>query len=387
MAEMLKPLFDLSQADLNAEVESYVPGTLQDENGVERRLAWADLFPLKYTSRFDFKSLAGKEGIPISADRIAFNVKAKTKTRKKIGAFQGELGKIAISRDKDEKEINEYRDAQAIVAATPTDRAAKQELVDITFDDPRFCDRGMNTKIEIDSMYIASHGVQDFPAEIDGDNATQDQIDFNIPTENFKGVSAANKKWSVAATADGIKDIVDLAKALKRAKKLKPNYVFMEQQAFEYLCAQEATLSRLSSYSLFQNANIVLKAEDVNLININRYMASKGYPKIVVLDIEAGVEYDSGDQAAIKPFAENVVLLSPTKQLGWTYYKTVPLVDNTEALQSYSDFYKMTRYSEVNPMKEVTLAEAYVQCVPINRNSIGFINTENTSWNGGAASV
>ena len=57
---------------------------------------------------------------------------------------------------------------------------------------------------------------------------------------------------------------------------------------------------------------------------------------------------------------------------------------NTEALQSYGSFYKVTRYSQVNPMLEVTLAEGYVQCVLINRSTVNFLNTEYvTNWNGG----
>ena len=46
---------------------------------------------------------------------------------------------------------------------------------------------------------------------------------------------------------------------------------------------------------------------------------------------------------------------------------------------------KITRYSELNPMLEVTLAEAYIMPALINRQSLYYINTENTSWNDGNA--
>lgn len=385
---MYFPLMDINQTDLAAEVESYEAGTITDESGMERRLAWAELFPLKYTSRFDIKSLAGKEGVPVSADRIAFNVKAPTKTRKTIGAWSGELGKVAISRSKNEIEINDYRDKRAAAAASSYDRDAKEELVEIVYEDVRFCDTGMNTKVEVDALRAASHGFLDFPAEIDGENATADVINFNIPSENQIGASVV---WSNAATADGIGDIETLVKAFRhpakgKSKKTRPRYCFMEVAAFEQLCAQKKTLERLAAFTLFSNSNIVLTADSINLTTVNRYMSNKQLPTIVVLDTEAAIELPNGEQNVIKPWAENVVVLSPTRQLGRTYYKTVPDVDNTEALQTHASFYKLTRYSDVNPMEEVTLAEAYVQPVLENRNSLGYINTAKTSWSNGSAS-
>ena len=53
-------------------------------------------------------------------------------------------------------------------------------------------------------------------------------------------------------------------------------------------------------------------------------------------------------------------------------------------MQAYGPFYKVTRYSQLNPMLEVTLAEAYIQCVLINRSTVNFLNTQYVStWNGG----
>ena len=63
----------------------------------------------------------------------------------------------------------------------------------------------------------------------------------------------------------------------------------------------------------------------------------------------------------------------------------MPIVENSPALQAYAKFYKVTRYSELNPMQEVTLAEAYMQVVLENRASTAFINTAKTSWSNGAA--
>lgn len=368
---MNKPLFDIDRPSLQAEVDSYKPG-----NG----LAWPNFFDLKYTPKFDIHSLVGDDGIPVSADRIAFNVKAPKKTRKTIGSWDGRLAKIAISREKDEIAINEYRDLQAVANASDTDRDAKRYLIDMIYDDVKFCNDGMDYRVELDAMRIASHGFQSFPKSIEGDNATEDVINFNIPAENHSG---AKVPWSDADNADGIADIVKMQKIVVKKGNKKPNYAIMEQAAFDLLIAQKATLNRLSAYNAITQSSIVLTADSVDVDVINRYMSRKGYPTIVVIDTYTTIEHNDGSRETIKPFAENVVLLAPTTKLGYVYYKTVPDVQNTEALQTHGSFYKMTRYSDVNPMLEVTLAESYMQVGLKDRASLCFINTEKTTWNDG----
>lgn len=373
MAEMNKPIFDIDQPSMQAEIESY-------EVGAGR--VWPTFFPLRPTSKFDIKSLAGKEGVPISADKIAFNVKAPTKTRKTVGSWSGKLGKVAISREQDEEVINEYNDLAAIVASLPedSDNSAKQEMVDMIYDDVAFVNEGMDTKIEVDACRIGSSGIQDFPAVIDGDNATQDIINFNVPDANKNGVAVV---WSDHTNADGIADIEARYKAMRKAHKTL-RYAIMEQEAFENLCAQAKTIARIPGNVTVSGKNIVASNSAPTLDALNAYMRSHGLPTIIVIETEAGIEGKDGEVTPIKPWRENVVTLAPSIQLGWTYWKTVPRVENTEALQTYGSFYKVTRYSEVNPMLEVTLAEAYVQCVLINRSTVNFLNVAYvTTWNNG----
>ena len=371
---MNKPLFDLDKPGLQAEVNSYIPGT---------GLAWGSLFPLKYTPKFDLKGIEGDDGIPVSADRVAFNTKAPLKTRKTVGSWSGKLSKYAISREKNELDINEYNDLKNIAAANTEDKATARYLVDMVYDDVKFVNDGIDYKVEIDAMRIGSHGIQTFPEEIEGEMATQDIINFNVPEENFKGVTNANQKWSESATADGIALIEKAVKALVKQGKNKPLYAIMEAQAFDNLCAQEKTWKRLFPAAVYAGT---VTGDMVTLDAVNSYMPRKGWPQIVVIDTYAKIQHKDGSEETIKPWAENVVVLSPSVQLGWTYWKPVPMVQNTAALQTQGAYAKTTVYSEENPMLEVTLAEAYVQPALINRSSLVFINTEYTTWNGGATS-
>lgn len=366
---MNKPFFDIDIAGMQVAVNSYKPG-----NG----LAWRQLFPLKFTPKFDLKGLEGNEGIPVAADRVAFNTKAPKKTRQKIGSWSGKLGKFAVSREKDEIEINEYNDLVTLAAANTEDAATARYLVDLVYDDLDFCNKAMDYKVELDAMRIGSSGVQTFSKSIDGDMATEDVINFNVPKENFGGVKTA---WSDAENADGLKDIADWQAKIAKKGTNKPMYAFIEKAKFDELCAQKATARKL--FPRYDQA--LVTADMVSIDTINSYMRGKGFPQILILDTYATIEHKDGTHETVKPWNENVVVLAPSTQLGWTYYKPVPNVANTDALQTQASYYKMTRYSDLNPMLEVTMAEAYIQPALINRASLVFINTANTTWNNGEA--
>ncbi len=367
---MHQPIFDIDVPGMQATVNSYKPGS---------GLTWQQLFPLKYTPKFDLKGLEANEGIPVTADRVAFNVKAPIKSRQKVGSWSGHLGKISVSREKDELQCNEYEDLKVLSAANTEDASTARYLVDLCYDDVDFCNKAMDYRIELDSLRIGCSGEAVYKSEIDGENATDDTINFNVPSTNFKG---ATKVWSNAGQADGLGDIIAAQKLIKDKGLATPRFAIMEQAAFVLLQAQESTAKRLYP----QAKDLTLVTSDmITLESINSYMAKLGYPQILVIDTYVTIEKKDGKTETIKPWNPNVVTLSPTPQLGWTYYKPVPLVKNTEALQVQGKYYKLTVYSEVNPTKEVTLAEAYVQAALINRSSLVFLNTAATTWNGGAS--
>lgn len=369
MGQMNAPLFELDKPSVQAEVNSYKPGL---------GLAWATLFPLKYTAKFDLKTIEGNDGLPISADRVAFNTRAPKKTRKKVGSFNLQLGKIAVSRDKDEMEINDYNDLKVIAAANTEDKAAAQELVNIVYDDVKFVNTAMDARVEIEALTIGSLGKRVFSTKLDGDMAESEEINFNIPETNFMGATA---KWDNLTTADGIEDIKKGVKVVQKLGLPKPRYAIMEQKAFDLLCSQQKVIKKVAS-ALVKAAGLDASG-DVTLATINAYMATHGLPTILVIDSSVIVEGKDGSQEYVKAWNENSVVLSVEPRLGYTYWKPVPMVQNTDAVQVYGPYYKTTIYSDVNPMVETTMAEAYMQPGLTNRKSMVFINAMNTTWNDG----
>lgn len=366
---MLKSMMGVTAQDLQFSISKFEPGT---------GLRWRELFPLRYTRSFDLKGFEGKEGIPVSADRVSFNTKAPKKQRRTVGSWSGELAKISVSREKNEIEINEYQEAEIIANATG-DAAAAREIVATVYDDVKFCNDAIEYRAEIEALMVASNGKRVFNKQVDGNMAQQEELNFNIPEANFGGVTT---KWN-DKSADGLADIAAAQKKIVKQGLAKPMFAFMSQTAFDNLCAQEATVKKVAS-ALMQVTGLA-SADGVTLDSINAYQRRHGYPEITVIDTYVTIEHDNGTQETIQPWNAVSCVLSPTKQLGWTYHKNVPNVPDTEASQVYGQYYKMTRYSEVNPMLEVTMAEAYIQPALINRASLCYINTMNTSgWNNGS---
>ncbi len=360
---------DIDKPGVQATLNSYKPGS---------GLCWPQLFPLKYTPKFDLKGIEGNEGIPVTADRVAFNARAPKKSRKTVGTWSGKLGKIAVSRDKDELEINEYKDLQVQAAANTEDAATAAYLVDLVYNDVDFCNNAMDYRVELDALRIGCSGKQVHDKKVDGDQVTEDEINFNVPKDNFKG---AAKKWSVSDSADGLKDIADCQDFIAKQGLRKPMYAFMEKATFEALTKQTSVAKRL-----FPRADQSLVTSDmITLESINSYMGGKGWPQFLVIDSYVTVQGKDGKDTTLKPWNPNVVTLSPEASLGYTYYKPVPMVEETAAIQAQGKYYKLTRYSQLNPMLETTMAEAYVQPALKNRQSLVFLNVEATTWNSGEA--
>lgn len=372
MGDMRKPLFDLiSQVDMQAEINSYKPGS---------GLAWPMLFPLRYTPSLNIKSLEGDEGIPVSADVIAFNSKAPQKTRKTVGAWSGNIAKVAISRVKTEEDVKEYNFLAAYAAENKENPNIVRQIVDMVFEDVEFCYDGVNYRTEDLALQIGSKAELALTMTKNNDVVTQETLNWNIPDEHKVGVT---NKWSVPASSDPLKDIIDGANKIKKEGRNRPRYAIMDQVAFERLLMSEKTIKRVASVVL--SATGLANEDSISLEMVNSYMRTKGYPQIAVLDSYVNQESRDGNQTVYKPWAENVVVLSPTLQLGWTWWSDVPMVEDTAALQAYRDNVKITRFSRLDPMEEVTLAEAYIMPALINRASLYYINTENSAWNNGNA--
>ena len=154
-----------------------------------------------------------------------------------------------------------------------------------------FVRKAMDYKVELDCMRIASSGVQTFPEKIEGDMASQDIIDFNVPRALI-GVKISEVKAGAVVKKKGYewsdgerRRLLDLANAQDMIAKqglTKPRYAFMEKAKFQQL------VHRKTAKRLYPQVNdlSMITADMITLEKINAYNASptRGYPQIIVLD-------------------------------------------------------------------------------------------------------
>lgn len=366
MGQPCKPIFDIDNATLEFELQNTERG---------KNHYWRTLFPLQEVARFSVKTIMGNEGLPVAARRVAFNSKNPLFTRKEIGKREIALGKYAASREKDEIDIQTYRDMLAIAQQT-NDTAAATECVNIAYDDVRFCEDAIPAKIEMDAMGIASRGKQVFNSEYDGDMVSEDELDFGVPAENFHGVPV---KWSDTKNADGIADIEKYAEQVADTGNAAPKFIFLEKKAFKQLCAQEKVMHKL--YPMYKLIDIQV-GRMVTLQSVNDYMDAQGLPHILVLDTWVGYEDAQGNVTNVKPWNPNVITMSLTPQLGKTFWKRkhIEEAEDKIAIEQNGEFYNITIVGERNPDKVTTSGEAYAQIALTNRRSLVFVNIDNTEW-------
>lgn len=93
------------------------------------------LFPLKETNTLTWKMLEAQSGLKIAADLVSRGATISRKTREAISRIQGDIPKIAISREKNEDELTEYDIMVAMSSSNPDLRA----LVEFWAEDTKYC--------------------------------------------------------------------------------------------------------------------------------------------------------------------------------------------------------------------------------------------------------
>jgi hypothetical protein len=119
-----------------------------------QKMYWQQFFPLKYTTQLTWESLSGSGGNPVMADVIEYNSSAPLKSRRVVTKQTGDIPKIAIKRQMDEKDMNDYN----ILKALSQGDANRSALLDLVFNDIDFCYTGVMARTEYLAMQALSYG-------------------------------------------------------------------------------------------------------------------------------------------------------------------------------------------------------------------------------------
>ncbi len=102
------------------------------------------LFPLKPNNTLSWKALTAQAGLKIAADVVSRNASIPRKIREAISRIQGDIPKIAVAREMDEIQLNEY-DIAVALASGQQDLMA---LVEFWAEDMGFCWQAVASRIE-----------------------------------------------------------------------------------------------------------------------------------------------------------------------------------------------------------------------------------------------
>lgn len=358
----------LNEKDMEAVIRTY---DLKD-------YFYPTLFPLKETNTLTWKMLEAQSGLKIAADLVSRGATISRKTREAISRIQGDIPKIAISREKNEDELTEYDIMVAMSSSNPDLRA----LVEFWAEDTKYCWDGVAARAEWIALRQISLGKVKFTNSNNAAVVTEYDVDYLIPAEQKIGVETAYTSGTSAKPLTK-----DIPKAMKLGKKLfgaTYKFAFMNVDTFEKFASQEEVWKKCSSY--IQNATGTQDAPD--LATVNAYLAKKKELyrglQIIVIDQEITIELADGSRITSNPFEDDVVLFSESKVLGNTYWKKpidAKKLPGSVAEKVMHGHTLVKKYSNESPVQEVT--EGIANLFPawnLSGRSV-LMQTNATTWN------
>lgn len=351
----------LNKQDVQAVFNSY---TLTEFN-------FPTLFPLRFSPILTWESLEGNQGSPVIADVVSFDSTAPRKIREKVSKANGDIPKIAVAREKNEKDWNYYMSLQRYA-----NDSAKQAILDWIWGDQEFTYKAVNGRIEYNALRAASTGKLALTnSNNDGGIVTEYAVDFSIPTANKSGVSV-NITIANASTSKPITKIKDIVKSAK-AKGQRLRYIFTDNATIDAILASDETLKNVAPWVM--QATQLTQAP--NLQSLNSALTGLGLPVIVPIESFLTIEI-KGTQTQVEPWETGVMLFSDSAQIGNTYHAPLAdeMVDSTTSIKVKREHVLIKRFANEEPLKETCLAMANAMPVISNVSSKYLVDTLASSW-------
>lgn len=329
-----------------------------------------NFFGLKKKSSLKWETLVGEKGAPVIADVISFDSSAPQKTREVISKMSGDIPKTAVKRGMNESDYNEYmqlmRDAQ--------NDADQLEVLNLAFKDQDFVYNAVRGRFEWWGCQLMSRGGFLLNATNNAGIVTAEFVGCGMPAANKK-VAAVD--WATAATADGLKDIEDAVLAAS-AEGVTLRFAVMRKDDFILLRNQKATTDRIKSW-----INTSGKVA-ITLDKINEYQEANMLPRIVVIDPAVRIEGKNHRKTTVNPWEAKRVCLVPELQVGNIQHGPIA-AESSEAVKKLAittkqDFIFIQKWSELEPFKEWTKAEANAIPVIDDPETMYILKADAAAW-------
>jgi hypothetical protein len=334
---------------------------------------WPALFPLLYRDELTWETLQGEEGANIKADIVSYDSSAPEKGRETIEKIFGKIAKMSVKRAMREEDFLMYRRLKKGVLNDDE----KQAILDMVFNDVDFVVNSVLASNEYLALQIASTGQITLTKDNNVGLITNGAIDMGVPTVN-------KKKVNVVLTGNPTTfDFLAEVRAIKnssRQKGVQLNYMFVDSVTLD-LILDTTKVREAYGYLLTQNGGAyegTLFLEDVN-----KLMKKSRLPEIVPIDSLVRFENRDHQRTNLDSWKPGYITFSENKELGRMQHGPIAEEDAESvkkyAVQAKKGHILVTKWSEVDPVREWTKGEAH--CFPVlrNPNNIWMLNTNSTT--------
>ena len=313
-----------------------------------------NFFGVKQKNSLKWETLTGEKGAPVIADVISFDSSAPQKKREVIGKMSGDIPKTAVKRGMNESDWNEY---QQLSRDCEGDSDLKS-ILDLAFKDQDFVYNAVRGRFEWWCMQLMSKGGFILNSSNNNGIVTEEFVGCGMPNENKK-VAAVD--WSKSTTADGLQDIEDTVVAAS-AEGVTIKYVVMRKDRFALLKKQKAVIEKVRGW-INQKEKLTISKKVIRIENA------------------------AHQRTTVNPWeAANICFLEDL-QCGDVQHGPIAAEHSVEYKKKAStlkkDFVFISKWSELEPFKEWTKAEANAIPVINDPDAMYIMKTDGQAWTEG----
>ncbi len=343
-------------------------------NRVYERLYYPDFFPIKRVNQLSYETLIGSKGNRVAADVVSYNSSAPEKTRKVISRLTGEIPPIRMKKIMKETDLNDYNVMKAM------GNQGMDQLLDLVFGDVDACVDGVNARLEWLAIQALAGGYIILSTTNSAGIITASTIDFQCPAANREVTGGANYYWTTGAYATNT-PITDIETILAEAKTIGSQIKHIVMNRSKWIAFRTSTQVQNYTSASFVSGSWVKLAPSLQAVN--DMLASQGLPDIIVVDTSIDIENTSHTITSYDPWLDSsstdkYVLFCPELPLGNTLVGPIAMETNPpkQATIAKKGHILVSKYSTVDPVSEITLAEtnAFISWPTIS--DCYFYNTE-----------
>lgn len=330
-----------------------------------------NFFGLKQKLSLKWETLTGEKGAPVVADVISYDASAPQKTREVVGKMSGDIPKTAVKRGMNESDWNEYLQ----LSRDCNGDADLQALLDLSFKDQDFVYNSVRARFEWWCMQLMSKAGFVLNSTNNNGIVTEEFVGCGMPKSNRK---VAAKDWANASTADGLQDIEDVVVAAA-ADGVSLRYVVMRSDEFSLFKKQKSTQEKLKGWINQKDKLTITKKV------INEYLAAQEKPvTIIVIDPSVRIEDASHKRTTVNPWESRRVCFLEDLHVGDIQHGPIAAERSAEyakkATTLKKDFIFISKWSELEPFKEWTKAEANAIPVINDPDAMYILKADAQAW-------